>query len=82
MEPKMHFRRCQFCGAVHSKHDQLNFECESCGKELSPLYYSQIVKIIQEQASGFADILQDSPVMKERPLVGLTADWDNGPDAF
>ncbi|MEK2690278.1 hypothetical protein [Bdellovibrio sp. HCB288] len=80
MENKRHFRRCQHCGTVHTKHDQSLFVCE-CGNELAPLYYSQLVTIIQEESIYFADILKGSSVMQEKPLIGLTVDWDANVEA-
>ncbi|WP_413560324.1 hypothetical protein [Bdellovibrio sp. HCB209] len=76
MENKRHFRRCHHCGTVHSKNDQSLFVCTDCGHELAPLYYSQLITIIQEEAVYFSDVLKGSPVMQERPLIGLTVDWD------
>ena len=76
MENNRHFRRCHHCGTVHSKHDQGLFVCHDCGHELAPLYYSQLITIIQEESIYFSDVLKGSSVMQERPLIGLTVDWE------
>ncbi|WP_340599176.1 hypothetical protein [Bdellovibrio sp. GT3] len=37
--------------------------------------------IIQEESIYFADILKGSSVMQEKPLIGLTVDWDANVEA-
>ncbi|MEK2690816.1 hypothetical protein [Bdellovibrio sp. GT3] len=82
MSHKIHFRRCQHCGETHNTSDELIIDCESCGKELIPLYYTQLVKIAQDELNRSPGLIRDNPVMKEIVVVGLTADWDPETEAF
>ncbi|QLY26685.1 hypothetical protein [Bdellovibrio sp. KM01] len=82
MSQKTHYRRCQHCGTTHKQEDELLIDCDNCGKELVPLYYSQHVRLAQKY---FANAMKDSelnPYSKEVAVVGLTADWDADTDAF
>lgn len=74
MNQKTHYRRCQHCGTTHRQEDELLIDCDSCGKELVPLYYSQHVRLAQKYFGKTAN--------PEAEVVGLTADWDAEPDAF
>ncbi|WP_413577933.1 hypothetical protein ACLVWU_05460 [Bdellovibrio sp. HCB290] len=82
MNLKTHYRRCQHCGNLHNSDNDLLIDCESCGKELVPLYYTQLVKLAQEQLANSSELIKDNAVMKEIVVVGLTADWDLDPDPF
>ncbi|WP_413586880.1 hypothetical protein [Bdellovibrio sp. HCB274] len=82
MNLKTHYRRCQHCGNIHNADNELLMDCNSCGKELIPLYYSQLVKLAQEQLANSNPLIKDNAVMNEIVVVGLTADWEAEADTF
>jgi predicted RNA-binding Zn-ribbon protein involved in translation (DUF1610 family) len=82
MNPKTHYRRCQHCGATHKQEDELLFDCDSCGKELVPLYYSHHLRLAQKYMANSLETSDDKKILKEAAVVGLTADWESEPDAF
>ncbi len=82
MNPKTHYRRCQHCDTIHKQEDELLIDCDSCGKELVPLYYSQHLKLARKYFGNALNATNDNSITREFAVVGLTADWETEPDAF